>query len=225
MGEATAYIEDAVVQIMTAIKPVIIEIVGKGMRASAEYESLCSGQLRTELGLGISAGGQVEGRDAAESIIEAVQKSIQIDKLPAMNGFGGIYIGIFQDDFQDALSARWADYISTNAKGGATNIPWLRWLLFQGDAIFLTGVELLNDYATRKVSFRSSSRTGKAIMIHRTTGDFRKNGGWHSRRPSSGWGVPSQFAGTASDNWIVRVAETIGPEVESAIRTEIARFF
>lgn len=223
--EAAAYVKDAIVQIMTALRPQIFEIVGRGMRVSPEYESLCSGQLRTELGLGKSAGGQVEGKDAAESIIEAVQKSILIEKLPATDGFGGIFIGVFQDDFQDALKARWAEYISTNASGDATKIPWLNWLLFEGDAIILTDVELLNDYQTRRVSFRSSSRTGKAIMVRRSfegvAGRYNRAKG---RFSASGWGVPSQFAGIGGENWITRVAKEIGNEVSAVIQAEIVRF-
>lgn len=205
--------------------PKVVELVGIGMRNSPEFESLASGQLRAEFGLGQAAGGQVEGRDAAEDVVRAVQESVYVETLPVRGDIlGGVAIGVFKRSFVDALSSKWASYTSTNSRGESHLIPWLEWLLFRGDAVILTGVELMMDYEKRKINSRSMSRTGKAIMIRRdfsgsVAGKYNRAKG---RSGPSTWKVPAEFSGTEDDNWLTRVAEQIAPAIGLILQQESA---
>ena len=205
--------------------PKVIELVGLGMRKSPEFESLASGQLRAEFGLGTAAGGEVEGRQAAEDVIHAIQASVRVETLPVRGDIlGGVAIGVFKEGFTDALSAKWASYTSVNPHGEAHLIAWLEWLSFKGDAVVLTGVELLMDYQNRAINTRSMSRTGKAIMIRRDWNNPLKSSYNRSKGRSgpSVWKVPPEYSGTEDDNWLTRVAADIAPGVALILQEEAA---
>ncbi|NCA31122.1 MAG: hypothetical protein EBS93_10465 [Chitinophagia bacterium] len=84
-------------------------------------------------------------------------------------------------DYADVLSSDDALVID-NLRG--YNLPWLEWLLLEGNKIIVR---------KQQVEFgpNIASRTGNAIM-----------------RPSNkSWRVPSEFAGTITNNWITRAID------------------
>ncbi len=208
----------ALLKLAIDLLPALREEVGQGMRASEEYASLVNGQLREEFGI-------ADGQGAVESVIAAVQASVVVEQLPAtLDVLGGIDIGIFRDDLSDALSASAAVYISHSMrKGTSLPIPWLKWLLLEGDGVVIEGFELLTGQSKRKISFRSSSRTGRAIMVRR---DYVHRSRYHAARGRAGpssWSVPPKFAGTARSNWITKVAEAIAPNVGNLLGKMLQR--
>lgn len=167
------------------------ELVSQAFRASSEYVALMSGPLRSEFGLHDPA--------AVESVIAAAASSVNVT-------FDGelLIVTALASDFTDVLSADGAEYISINSKGGRNPVPWLKWLLFGGTGVVVTGYKLL-----KKGPF-AASRTQDAIM----GGRGRYNGGY---------AVDPQFAGVPSDNWVTRAAILIAEEMLRAIVSEVQR--
>jgi hypothetical protein len=84
-----------------------------------------------------------------------------------------------------------ATYVT--AKG--TPIPWLDWLILQGDRIIVLGYDVDFDLTPAE---RARSRTGMALMER-----------------GSGWRVPPEFSGTAESNFLTRAFD--GPAVEEMV--------
>lgn len=138
-------------------------------------------------------------------IVKAVQDGIVVDiGAPAGSSLGSIVVRILPGDYTAVLAVEGAEYTSQGRfRRGRLNprkifhpneshpytyvIPWLRWLLLEGPGLILVDAEI-----NTKAGSRAASRTGRAIMVHPT------------QRPSEGWHVPAEFAGTAEDNWLTR---------------------
>jgi len=88
----------------------------------------------------------------------------------------------------------------TNFEGELIPIDWLRWLLHEGSGA------IIRDY-TFSSGFHRRSRTGLGIMV--------ETGG--------SWQMPPEFAGTASDNFVLRALETIDQEIDNIVRQEITK--
>jgi len=231
-------VEVAMRNVVTRIEGPIRTLVGDVLINTPEFQSLSSGLLREEFGLGTRAGGPIEGKDAALSVIAAIQKAVVVSPIAATgNSLGGLLIEALADDFKDALSSEWASYDSN----GHT-IDWLEWLLLEGDRVIIQGYEILRDYPKRKVNTRSSSRTGKVIMVKRSydTKSLSARAGGPSKKDEaafgrynrglgrtgpSNWRVPPEFAGTASNNWITRAVEPISAKIEKLLEDELNREF
>ncbi len=199
-----------VIQAMSKLQPVFLaeckRLIQEGLVNSSVYKSLLDGQLRKEFGLGEKDGSGVESKRALDEIVEAIQKSIKVEAIPsAGENLGGMKIGLFLEDFSDALGANGAKYISRSKKNGETEIPWLRWLLLEGDLVLLYG---LMDQAPK------FSRTDSYIMV------VVKDGG-----KLTPWRVPPEFAGSANSNWLTEVATTIAPQLAKVIEIEITKYF
>jgi len=83
------------------------------------------------------------------------------------------------------------------------SIPWLDWLLTQGESIIITGYDIaLDDYNT------PPSRSGGALMFK------QKSGGWH---------VPINLAGTVRNNFITEALKTAEAEILEVMMTEIMK--
>lgn len=209
--------------------PVVVDSVGRHMRASKEYASLASGRLREEFGLGTLAGGPVDGLTAAESVVLAVQKRVRVAELPPDgDAAGGVEVAVFRADFGDAKEAAWAEYQS---KAGP--IPWLEWLLFEGTGTILNEHNLLKAYPARGEVNRKASRTGKTIMVKydfvstavRKGSTVLNPKAYHAAHGrTKGWGVPAEFAGDSSDNWLTRVAAAVAPDVIAFLDAEAAKY-
>lgn len=200
-----------VYQAMSKLQPVFTaeckKLIQEGLINSETYKSLLDGDLRKELGLGVKNGSGVESKQALDEIVEAIQKSIKVESIPASGeNLGGMTIGLFLEDFSDALSANGAKYISRSTKNGETEIPWLRWLLLEGDIVLFYG---LMDQAP------DFSRTDSYIMV-----EIKKEGG-----QLTPWRLPPKFAGSLASNWLTEVAGMIAPKLAKIIEVEIEKYF
>jgi len=128
-----------------------------------------------------------------QSIINIWISNIEYDySKPTISG--GKIISSFsakfvKTDFSDVISSEEAYVID-----GEYNLPWLKWLLLDGSATIVPRHDVV-------FGPNPNSRTGDAVM-----------------RPSSkGWGVPSDYAGTASDNWITRAIADSQSDIEQLL--------
>lgn len=194
-----------------AIRSEVQALVDAALRNSPEWNSLLSGKLRESFGL-------AEPQSALEEIGHAVRESVHVEVIPAaQDSLGGLSVAVLRDDFSEVLASRGASYTyQAKAKpfagksGGPVSVPWLEWLLFKGDNIVLAGVEINLSRASR-----GASRTGRAIMVHVGTSRF-------STRPSRGWSVPPEFSGVEDANWLTRVLDEVGGDVEGVLEKALA---
>jgi hypothetical protein len=193
---AARRVQEACRRIAARVVPELRDLVRRGLERSPEHAAVLGGELRRELGI-------ADPGPALAAIADAAAASVRATTLDAAGDLlGGVEVGVFAADFADVLSAPGAAYESLNRFGRRTPVPWLRWMLFEGDAIIVQGYRVLaGDY--------DGSRTGP-IMAGRPGG-------------TAAWRVPAEFAGTPRSNWITRVAEDVAPEVLALLEREAAR--
>lgn len=142
-----------------------------------EYKSLLSEQLLGELGI-------PNVDEKLSNILKTIKGSVDVETTPITRTgdtlSGGLVVKMIRSDFQDVIGLPDASY---ETEKGST-IPWLDWLLTQGDRIIVVGYDVKMPLSSRE---RAHSRTGLALM-----------------RPGTGWRVPPEFAGTLEDNFITR---------------------
>lgn len=140
------------------------------------YRSLVSGELAAHFGF-------IKGESVLRPILNTFVESIHYRFDPFSQNKGSFsFLGIL-DDYSDVFSLDSA-YIKGKNKPGITTqypLPWLNWLLLQGDAI------LVKDYHIEIGGLKS--RSGEAIMVR-----------------GGNWKIPSGFGGTAANNWITRMS-------------------
>ena len=90
-------------------------------------------------------------------------------------------VSIIRADFSDVLSND-AALVIDSLRG--YSLPWLEWLLLEGNKTIVKNQEVI----LRPSRF---SRTGMALM----------------QESNKSWKVPSQYAGTISNNWITRAID------------------
>jgi|688.fasta_scaffold865267_2 hypothetical protein len=129
-----------------------------------------------------------------DEVVSIMSNSIKIQVTPSMNPTRinmGITISIFDKSGEPAISSDNA--FMTDEKRGYS-LPWLEWLLFKGTR------PLVKNF-TVKIGPNKFSRTGMALMI-----DSNKN-----------WKVPSEFAGSPSNNWATRALDKIEDKIKDKI--------
>lgn len=154
--------------------------------ADATYQSILGGDLRAEFGL--------ENPDVVlQEILTILRDSVIVSYSPVrFNGNnlqGGIVIKAIKDDFSDILSSGAATYMSNQFK-----VEWLKWLISEGDSIIIADYRISYDLTPKE---RANSRTGVALM-----------------KKGSGWKVPAQYAGIISDNFITKIFQGVGLELQ-----------
>lgn len=197
--------------------------VTQSLVSSRHHVSLISGTLRAQFGI-------VNPAPLLTAIIDAIRESVSAKVIPPSgDNFGGVEFGAFRADFSDALNSGVATYKTTGSRrfpGGVT-LPWLQWLLFEGDRVVIPNYDILvagaaspAGYTRRKVGRFASSRTGGAIMVKR---DYVGKSRYHASqgRMGSGWRVPPEYAGTASRNWLTEAADAAGPLVFELLEKEL----
>jgi hypothetical protein len=168
------------------------------IKGTDEYRSLLSGELLAELGIP-----DVEAR--LRQVLLAVRRGVGVRVQPTRVAgdrvVGGLSVDMVRSDFEDVLGLPAARYVSN----GRYVIPWLQWLLVEGDRVVVTTHEVT--YALTPTQ-RLRSRTRMALM-----------------RPGSGWRVPPEYSGTLSSNFISRAFDAPGVENSFAkvLREEIQR--
>lgn len=177
------------------LQTVIPNRVKSVLMGEPEYNSLLSGQLRSELGI-------PDGVSRIEALFSAWANSMSIRSTPLRTSsrgiVGGFSIDMIRSDFSDILSLPLAT-ITDDVSGSV--VPWLQWLLLDGSKI------LIKNYS---VQFGPNlrSRTGNAIMIS---------------SEKQNWRVPPEFAGTLNNNWITRAIERLDPILINDIEKELER--
>lgn len=144
---------------------------------TSEAQALINGPLDKHFG--IPSG---EAKIKVGAIIRTIANNIEVSfkRLNVYSGQlrGGFSAGVLVSDFSDVLSNPEATVLTVNGQ----QLPWLQWLLIEGDRIIITDYEIAFGRYTQ-------SRSGGAIM----------------KRASGGiWRVPSQYSGTVRNNWLTR---------------------
>ena len=159
-----------------------------------EYESLITGDLGQHFGIPSS-----EAASKLDAIINKLADDIQVSftKFVVRGGGigGGIKVSIIDADLKDILSMSDGDIRTDKGQ----NLPWLEWLLIEGDKI------IIRDYEIKFGSF-ANSRAGGAIMSMSSGGI---------------WRVPPQFSGTINDNWITRAIDNASTYLENLINAAV----
>lgn len=184
-------LDKAITQTINKIRNPLINLIKTALVTEPEYSSLISGILRSEFGIADTSNVDVAVNNISNSI-NINKKNIGFNN----TGFtGGIEIQIVNSqNFGGALDDISA-FVNDTERG--YSLPWLQWLLLEGNAIIIKNYEV-------KFGSNSKSRSGDALMI--------KSG-------SSGWSVPPEFAGTIRDNWTTRALSRIDNQVTNLIQT------
>lgn len=166
------------------IESEIKSLVRKALQDSPEIYSLQSGKLKFDFGL---------SSDPTQQIIESIVGSTYVYfknfKLSRSGYSNVLSVYIQPDDFSNLLNSSFATVMTE--KG--VELPWLNWLLTQGDSILVS---------QHHVSYGASldSRSGGAIM--KLGGVFK---------------VDSQFSGTQDNNFITRALEKYQDQIVDTI--------
>lgn len=170
--------------IITKIKKQIYDF----LLSSDESRSLVSGLLAVHFGLP-KGYGDAAVNEIATKIGESINWKVSGND---------ITFSIGNSDFLDLLSLPSATI--TTEKG--TALPWLDWLLIQGDKVIISkfSIKVASGYG----------RSGGAIMIE-------NSGGF--------WKVPTEYAGVVNDNWITKTINNQAKAISDIIEQEIARKF
>lgn len=169
------------------IKTELPLIIFNAISQTPEYLSLVSGKLRLELGI-------PEAQSKVLSIVQQWSYNIVYNyQSPAISGNrikSSFSANAIKADFSDVLSSYDAEVIDNSGY----KLPWLRWLLLEGNVPLVKRHDVL-------IGPNSRSRTGFAVMT-------QSNNDWH---------VPPEFAGTESDNWITRAIESSQNEINNLL--------
>ena len=191
VAEITQRIKKESVKIISTITDKLRNAVRDSVMATEEYQSIVHGKLRAELGIPDPNGRII-------TIIDTWVNNIMVDVKAGTSPLLLITIGILQDDYGDVLSLPQAQYTyqSHRSKG---EIPWLKWLLLEGDTRLVTTYEFSSN--------PRGSRTGMGIMVNKERGF---------------WQVPPEFSGTSVDNFATRalgnIQSVLDTIVEQAVR-------
>jgi len=159
------------------VRPIRI-LVRTSLNKQPEYIELDNGILAAHFGL-------PDGRNRIDRIIDTWVNNITVRTKKSFfrqqQISSGLSVGIVKRDYSDVLSEA-ASIVTTN-KGQP--LPWLEWLLKFGDQTIIRDFDISFNPIGR-------SRSGLAIMI---------------QEPGGRWGVPPQFAGTATNNFATRALD------------------
>lgn len=162
---------------LSAIESNIVNISLAHFKSSDTYNELLYGDLRYSLGFPNG-----EQHEMVDTVVETAAKSlkVELDQFKIVNDInGGLTVYLLKSGMIDLLSLS-----QSNIKIEEGNIPWLDWLLTQGDKI------IISDY---KIIYRDAGRSGGAVM---------------TKSPGSYWKIPTDFAGTDDDNWFTRIVSS-----------------
>lgn len=173
---------------ITIIKKELPFIVSEAIMAEPEYSSLLSGQLKFELGIP-DAGSKIS------NLINIWISNMVVDyKSPTLTNSSirsSFSAKLIRTNFSDVLGTDDA-YVNDSLRG--YSLPWLEWLLLDGNAIVVPNYEVVMGSNPR-------SRTGSAVM----------------KVSSGSWKVPDQFSGTISDNWITRAISNSQDKIQNLL--------
>lgn len=170
-------------------------LVKEALISEPEYASLKAGTLRAEFG--------ISNTENIDLIIDGMINTISITRNPiksSNNGLkGGFKLTMIKSD--DINGLIYTDIGSVNDSEKGYNLPWLEWLLLQGNKT------IIKNYS---VSYTSNprSRSGLALMVE----------------SNSNWRVPSNFSGTQNNNWTTRAISKINDKIIQVIQNNIEKY-
>ena len=193
-----AILKNVVIEVNAAMKIVGSQIENEVRPAAAtaiadcdEMRSLIGGSLQGHLG--IRPG---ENDVAVFQIAQSVAQSVYVQFKPmTQKSGGGLEILIQPSTFANILSLPAGVNKVYSKKYGAYEMPWLDWLITEGDKPIVKGYKYVND---------TIGRSGQGIM--------KQEGG-------ESWRVPPEFAGDINDNFITRALD------EPAFLDRLTRIF
>lgn len=191
-----AYLQPIFDKVQSATQKILPTYVRQSLMAEPEYISLLSGQLRSELGV-------PDADSRISRLFDAWSANVNLRKSPLSSRAGrlsgGFSLDIVKSDFSDVLSLPESTVIDDTS---GSSIPWLRWLLLEGNKI------LVRNY-TVQMGNNPRSRTGSAVMVS---------------SQKINWRVPAQFAGTINNNWITRAIDRLDDSLLQQIEKELEKY-
>ena len=189
--EITRKIKREAPKIKNTVTDGIRQVVRERLVATEEYGSIVAGKLRGELGIPDASRRFMAVVDAC---VNGIYVETQVGTVPLLS----MNIGILASDYGDVLSLPEASYTYSSTRGGG-EIPWLAWLLLEGDR------RIVNRYEFTP-NIKRGSRTGMGIM------KTKKRGFWQ---------VPSEFSGTAVDNFATRAFGNIDGAIDKIVEKAV----
>lgn len=154
-------------------------IISDAIKRQPEYDAILTGQLKAEFGIPDSSFKLAGLLDIWSKNIAIQYENPQISSNQIKSNFS---ISMIRIDFSDALYSDFAQVID-NERG--YSLPWLQWLLLEGNKTLVKNYEVVFGSSSR-------SRSGLALMT-----------------PSKkSWRVPGGLSGTQTNNWITRAIES-----------------
>lgn len=164
------------------------------IESSLTWASLKNGTLKAEFGLGN------DGPEKLDFILDVWINSIFIDYKPVTGSTsfrGGLSLQMVQTDWGDVLSTDAA--IITTANGQV--LPWLEWLLLNGDKTIIKDYEVVMKSSSR-------SRSGMALM---------------TKKQSAKWRVPPEFSGTINKNFVTEALDAMENDIVTILNEELSK--
>jgi hypothetical protein len=181
------------------LRPQIRALLGAALVASPEHASLLGGKLRQDFGLENPAA-------TLADIVLAIQAAVSVEATPASAG-GGLSVSYLPAGHADALSG---------GRGDASPVPWLQWLLFEGNTVVVPGY--WRQPFLRPVPGSRAELSLMRPIDTRPTKKPRKN-------PREPFRVDPAFAGTAAENWLTRVRLEVAPAVGALVEAAARKAF
>lgn len=181
-------IEKFMVSGVNRLKSELPNIIKNTIVNTPEYESILNGKLKYEFGLPDSSNKLAGLLDIWSTTLDYTFKPPKKYKGQIIGSFS---VSAIRVDFSDVLYSDYA--IMYDSLRGYT-LPWLEWLLLEGNKTIIDNYDV-------KFGPNKYSRTGNAVM----------------KSSSSSWSVPSEFAGTISDNWITRAIDSANNDINDLL--------
>lgn len=176
-------------KVITTIKKELPEIVREAIFNSPEYTSILGGDLKYQFGLPDSS-------SKLNGLITIWTNNIDIEYVKPSISNGQIKskfsASMIRADYSDVLGT---DYAKMNDTQRGYSLPWLKWLLLDGNQILIEESVIV-------LGPNPNSRTGFAVMKPSATGF---------------WRVPTEFAGTVQDNWLTRAINDSSPRINNLL--------
>jgi hypothetical protein len=151
---------------------------------SPEMNALRSGQLAFDLGI-------EEGNDPTPLIATAVASSVNVRKpnfrILGNSAKGDYKVEIQPNSFSNLLTQSFGTVVTEKGQ----QLPWLSWLLVEGDSIIV---------AEWSVEYGPYGRSGGARMV-----------------PGGAFTIDPQYSGTISDNFVSRALEGVNEKILKAL--------
>ena len=188
--EVTTKVKRVAPRIKTRVTEEIRIAVREALVATPEYQSILQGKLRAQLGI-------PDANTRIITIIDTWVNNISVKVKTGTSPLLLIDIGLIRTDYGDVLSLPQATY-TYRSKHGQGEIPWLKWLLLEGDKRIITKYEFSSN--------PRGSRTGMGIMVRKSRGS---------------WQVPPEFSGTSVDNFATRALGNIESVIDKIVEKAV----